>query len=141
MPKKLDSSAEIFRTQESSEGDVMRRVMVNALAIFAMLFLPPADASAQQLRVTYPTPNSTVPGEVVQVKGVGADPAATLKVEVLTNQWWPQDGVAHVNADGSWTYSPCHLSGKTPYNNHTIRVTVVRNGQTLRSAEVSGVRR
>ena len=95
-----------------------------------------ADA---ELQITYPPANSTVPGRVIELSGSGADPDGTLEVEVLTNEWYPQTGVPKINRDGSWTYAPCHLGGQGEYNNHTIRVNVVKDGKRGSSASVRGV--
>src|SRR4051812_24425022 len=80
------------------------------------------QATKVQFKITYPTPNSSVSGETIELKGVGADPAGQLKVEVLTNKWWLQDqGTSRIESDGSWSYGPCYLSGQGNHNNHTIR--------------------
>jgi hypothetical protein len=76
---------------------------------------------------------------VVEIKGVGADPSGTLEVEVLTNEWYLQTGTPRINPDGSWTFAPCHLAGQGPFNNHTIRVTIIKDGKRGRSTSVSGV--
>jgi hypothetical protein len=65
--------------------------------------------------------------------------AAFVANHVLTNDWYVQDGTAVINADGSWSYAPCHLTGKGKYNNHTIKVTIVKNGKRLTSTSVHGI--
>lgn len=92
-----------------------------------------------QLRISYPSSNSTVPGPVIVLRGVGADPAGTLEVQVLTNEWYLQTGRPMINSDGSWSYSPCNLGGQGQYNNHTIQVTIIRDGRRGESAEVTGI--
>jgi hypothetical protein len=98
-----------------------------------------ALAGDTQLKITSPRPNSTVSAGVIELSGTGADPTGTLEVDVLTNQWWPQDGVARINADGSWTYSPVYVSGQGVFNNHTIRVTEVKDHKRGKSTSVSGI--
>ena len=98
-----------------------------------------AGTARGELQITYPTSNATAPGRVIELRGLGADPNGTLEVEVLTNDWYPQTGTARINSDGSWTYAPCQLAGQGEYNNHTIRVTVVKDGKRGSSASVGGV--
>src|SRR5439155_3541658 len=98
-----------------------------------------ASSAVQELQIMQPTANSTVPGEVVEISGVGADPTGTLEVEVLTNEWYLQDGTPRINYDGTWSYGPVHLAGKGRYNNHTIRVTIIKDGKRGTSVSVSGI--
>ena len=112
-----------------------------ALLAAAPLSVFSADTPAARIKITYPITNQTVPGEVIELTGTGADPQGTLKVEVLTNQWWLQKGEWTINPDGSWSYGPCYLSGQGEFNNHTIRVTVIKNGKIGNSDRVTGVRR
>lgn len=108
--------------------------------LFAALSLTrPALPAEQQLQITSPKANATVSGEVIELTGTGADPSGGLEVEVLTNQWWPQDGVGRINPDGSWTYSPVYLSGKGSFNNHAIRVTQVKDHRRGKSTIVAGI--
>ena len=92
-----------------------------------------------ELRITYPTANAAVPGRVIEIRGTGADPNGTLEVEVLTNDWYVQTGRARINKDGSWSYGPCHLGGEGEFNNHTIRVTIVKKGKRGESTSVGGI--
>jgi hypothetical protein len=62
-----------------------------------------AGSAGHDFQITNPLANATVPGEVIEVSGVGADPVGTIELEVLTNDWYLQDGKARINADGSWT--------------------------------------
>jgi hypothetical protein len=112
-----------------------------AIAIYMMLvFASTIILSAEgQMQIASPRPNSTVSGGVIELSGTGADPTGTLEVEVLTNQWYPQDGVARINADGTWTYSPVYISGQGAFNNHTIRVTEVKDHKRGKSISVSGI--
>ncbi len=98
-----------------------------------------AESAAAQFQITTPHANAVVPGEVIEVSGVGADPAGTIEIEVLTNDWYLQDGKARINPDGTWTFSPIHLAGKGTYNNHTIKATIVKGGRRLNSVTVSGI--
>jgi hypothetical protein len=98
-----------------------------------------AMSAATEFQILSPRANSVVPGQVVEVTGVGADPAGSIEVEVLTNDWYPQTGKARVSADGSWTYSPVFLSGQGQFNNHTIKATIVKDGRRNKSVSVGGV--
>ena len=111
------------------------------VAIYMMLALASTRIMSAdgQLQISSPRPNSVVSGGVIELSGGGADPNGTLEVEVLTNQWYPQDGVARINADGTWTYSPVYISGQGVFNNHTIRVTVVKDHKRGKSISVSGI--
>lgn len=120
----------------SEREHLMKRLVIPALMILS--FATFANAA---IKITYPTPNSTVPGEVIEVKGTGADLNGQIQVEVLTNKWYIQDGTATVNPDGSWSYAPCHLSGQGNFNNHTIRVTIIKDGKPDGSDSVAGIRR
>jgi hypothetical protein len=105
-----------------------------------LLILPLfAGSTGHDFQITNPRPNAVVPGEVIEVSGVGADPGGTVELEVLTNDWYLQDGKARVNADGSWTYSPVHLAGKGVFNNHTLKATIVKDGHRGQSVTVSGL--
>lgn len=89
--------------------------------------------------ITSPHDNERVQSDPIQVTGVGADPAGRLEVTVFSNKPWPQNGTASINANGTWTYSPCYVSGEGIYNKHTITVTLVMNGQRVATASVHGV--
>jgi hypothetical protein len=113
---------------------------IAACVLFAALsFTQPALPAEQQLQITSPKANATVSGEVIELAGTGADPSGGLEVEVLTNQWWPQDGVGRINPDGSWSYSPVYLSGKGSFNNHAIRVTQIKDHHRGKSTIVAGI--
>src|SRR5690348_13329047 len=100
-----------------------------ATTALCLLILPVfAGSTGHDFQIKNPRPNAVVAGEVIEVSGVGADPSGTIELEVLTNDWYLQDGTARVNADGSWTYSPVHLSGKGVFNNHTLKATIVKDG-------------
>jgi hypothetical protein len=118
----------------------MSRVIKSILTVaFVTAFVGIAVPSFAQIKITYPTENSRVSGEVVEVTGAGADPNAQLEVSVLTDRWYVQDGRLVVNADGTWTFSPVYLAGRGVFNNHTIRVTIVKNGNRGASTSVRGV--
>jgi hypothetical protein len=113
---------------------------ITACVLFAALSLTrPALPVEPQLEITSPKANATVSGEVIELTGTGADPSGMLEVEVLTNQWWPQDGAGRINPDGSWTYSPVYLSGKGSFNNHAIRVTQIKDHRRGKSTIVAGI--
>lgn len=116
-------------------------VLVSAIATILCLATLSVfgGSTGHDFQITNPRPNAVVPGEVIEVSGLGADPNATVELEVLTNDWYLQDGTARVNADGSWTYSPVHLSGKGVFNNHTLKATIVRDGHRRQSVTVSGL--
>jgi len=112
-----------------------------ALSIIVCLsvFSTWAKPTAPEFQITSPRDNAVVPGEVIEVSGVGADPAGTVEITVLTDKWYVQDGDARINSDGTWTFSPVHLGGKGAYNNHTIRATIIRDGRRGKSVKVSGI--
>jgi hypothetical protein len=118
-------------------------VSIRVALVFA-LFVGLVSARTWQsptLSITYPTSNSAVAAKVIEIEGVGADPAGTIQVEVMTDRWYLQDGSATINVDGSFTYSPVHLGGLGEFNNHAIRVTVLKAGKRVASATVRGIRR
>lgn len=114
-------------------------IAVCALSAALSLTRPALPVQQQQLQITSPKANATVSGEVIELTGTGADPSGGLEVEVLTNQWWPQDGVGRINPDGSWTYSPVYLSGRGSFNNHAIRVTQIKDHRRGKSTIVAGI--
>ena len=99
----------------------------------------PSAVLSAEFKITYPESNSTVRGEVIEIEGTGATPGAVVEVSVLTNKWYLQDGIAEINDDGSWTYAPCYLSGKGQYNNHSIKVRLIKGGKPIATAKVRGV--
>lgn len=121
----------------------MARVqMIRTFVFSSLLFvvvLVMASPSAAQLQITFPADNARVTSEVIELTGVGADPKGQLEVSVLTDKWYVQNGTASINDDGSWSYAPCYISGQDRYNNHTIRVTIIKNGSRAASASVRGV--
>jgi len=96
---------------------------------------------SSQFRLIYPISDSVVPTNIIMLRGVGALRDDNFEVEVFTNDWYPQTGQAKIDPDGSWTYGPCYLSGQGAFNNHTIRVTLIRNGVRVASAIATGIRR
>jgi len=98
-----------------------------------------APIPAAKFAITYPQDSAKVATNKIDLRGVGADPSATLKVDVYTDDSYPQDGRGIINADGSWTYQGCWLKGKSPHNNHTITVSLVKNGTVLTSTSVQGI--
>jgi hypothetical protein len=104
-----------------------------------LVFSSLAKSTSPEFQITTPGPNAVVQGEVIEVSGGGADPTGTVEIEVLTNDWYLQDGKARINANGTWTFSPVHLAGKGIYNNHTIRATIVKDGRRVKSVTVSGI--
>ena len=110
-------------------------LLILCLSVFSSWAKP----AAPEFQITSPRDNAVVAGEVIEVSGVGADPAGTLELEVLTNKWYVQDGDARVNGDGTWTFSPVHLSGMGTYNNHTIRATIIKDHHRGRSVTVRGI--
>lgn len=113
---------------------------IPAYVMLAIVSLTRAALSADaQLQITSPRANATVSGDVIELTGTGADPAGTLEVEVLTNHWYAQDGTTRINPDGSWTYSPVYVSGQGAFNNHTIRVTQIKDHRRGKSTSVGGI--
>lgn len=115
---------------------ITKRVVSTALFFFLLLCGTVVQA---EFKITYPESNSVVPGRVIMVEGVGADPEGTIEVKVLTNRWYVQDGEVEISSNGAWNYGPCHLGGQGQYNNHTIRATIIKNGERLESATVRGI--
>jgi len=115
-------------------------LVLSAIACLSIFSLS-AKSTAPEFQIVTPRSNAVVPGEVIEVSGVGADPTGTVELEVLTNEWYVQDGKARINADGSWTFSPVHLAGKGTFNNHTIRATIIKDGQRGKSVTASGILR
>lgn len=110
----------------------------------AATMAPPVTATAApapvvKFAITSPQSFSSVPTQQVELSGVGADPAATLAVDVYTDDWYPQNGTGSINADGTWAYSGCWLKGQGEYRKHTIRVTQMKNHVRVASATVQGV--
>jgi len=118
---------------------VMRSQISLCLLVLCAVLSLSARSQDAQLQITYPISNSTVPGPVIELKGVGADPSGTIEVEVLTDEWYVQTGTARINPDGSWTYAPCNLKGEGRFNNHTIRVTIIKGGKRGESTSITGV--
>jgi hypothetical protein len=102
------------------------------------LFLPNLGLGGE-FRILYPKPNDTVGGEIGEVEGEGALPGAKIEASVLTNEWFLQDGRGEINSNGNWTYGPCYLKGKGKYNNHTIRVRLIKDGKVIATATVRGI--
>jgi hypothetical protein len=113
---------------------VIISISVICILILGIPFLYSAD-----FKITYPAPNSTVRGEVIEIEGTGATQGATIEVSVLTNAWYVQDGKAEIMRDGTWTYAPCYLSGKGRFNNHSIKARLIKDGSPLTSATVGGI--
>ena len=109
-----------------------------AIIVFIVLTVTASEAGAP-LKIDYPANGARVSGKVIELRGSGADPKAQIEVSVLTNEWYVQNGRATINADGTWSYSPCYLSGQGQYNNHTVRVTLIANGNRTVSARVRGI--
>jgi hypothetical protein len=127
------------KTGETMTSKVAGYVLgLSAIAILAIASSLVVSA-ATEFQILSPRANSVVPGQVVEISGVGADPTGSVEVEVLTNDWYPQTGKARVNADGTWTYSPVFLSGQGPFNNHTIKASIVKDGRRAKSVSVGGV--
>ena len=104
-----------------------------------LIFTNAAQPQSKPLRIAFPMAGTRVSGPVIELTGDGADPKGQLEVSVLTNDWYVQNGTATINADGSWSYAPCFVSGQGKFNNHTIRVTVIKDGKRLQTATVRGV--
>lgn len=117
------------------------RYVLPALAVILCLPLGSlvAGSSRKEFRITYPANNAKIQSDVIQVTGTGADPTGTLELEVITDYAYLQMGSAHIDPDGTWTFSPVYLKGAGVFNNHRIRATIVKNGQRGASFEVSGI--
>ena len=118
---------------------VVLQGIISSVLVHCVAFAFTAELAWAELKITYPTAGSTVSGSVIEIAGVGADPAGTIEVSVLTDQWWVQDGKPEIKSNGSWTYAPCRLGGKGEYNNHTIKATIIKNGQRGESTSVHGI--
>lgn len=109
------------------------------LFVLAAICFGSTSASAEDFAITYPEPRSTVRAEVIEIEGTGAVPGATIEVKVLTNDWYLQDGETTIHENGTWSYGPCHLSGKGRFDSHTIRATLIEDGEELAIATVREV--
>jgi len=117
-----------------------KRLLSSVLTILCLsIFSLSIKSATPDFQITNPKPNAVVSGEVIEVSGTGADPGASIELEVLTNAYYVQDGQARINPDGTWTFGPVHLAGKGAYNNHTLRATIIKNGQRGKSITVAGV--
>jgi hypothetical protein len=112
---------------------------LGTILCLSVLSFSAKSAAPQDFQITAPRTNAIVQGEIIEVSGVGADPTGTLEIEVLTNDWYLQDGKVHINSDGAWTFSPVHLAGKGAFNNHAVRATIIKNGQRGKSVTVTGI--
>lgn len=114
---------------------------VKYLQIVAVVFAVLAYGStvSAELKITYPKNADVVPDEVIEIEGTGADHKGELEVQVMTNRWDLQDGEVTINTNGSWSYGPVHLSGRGKHRYHTIRATVIKNGERAESHTVHGV--
>jgi hypothetical protein len=90
--------------------------------------------------ITYPTSNSTVDRDIITVRGEGALPGTTVDIDVFTDSWYPQNGAAQINKDGTWAYSPCYLKGQGSFRlHHNIRARLMRDNQQVESVTVYDV--
>lgn len=99
----------------------------------------PTTAASKPLGITFPAANTRVSGPIIEVTGEGADPKGQLEVSVLTNDWYLQNGTATINADGTFSYAPVYVSGEGKFNNHTVRVVVIKDGKRIASTSVAGI--
>ena len=111
------------------------------IAFVACALLTLEASAAHRLRITSPKKNARLSKPTIIVSGVGADPKGTLEVIVFTDRPYTQKGMPRINRDGSWSFSPVYLTGDYPYTEHTIQVTIIRNGKRRDTASVSGIRR
>ena len=107
--------------------------------ILTVFCITPDHVLSADFKILYPDSNSTVRGEVIEVEGAGAIAGATIEISVLTNDWYLQDGKAELSDDGSWSYTPCYLSGKGKFNNHTIKARLIKDGKAIAIDKVRGV--
>lgn len=117
-----------------------RSVSTNTVSTNTVIVAPPLarEDDAPNFRITTPKPNAVVPGAVIEISGLDADPTGTLEIEVLTNQWYLQDGKVRINTDRTWTFSLFIYLGranKQPYVAGDDR----QDGQRGTSATVSGI--
>ncbi len=91
--------------------------------------------------ITVPRAGQQVGTNVITVKGAGAKPGDSLRVQVMTNQWYIQDGSHEIGADGIWSYSPCHLSGQGQYRlHHSIKAELIRKGKVVATSTVDEIK-
>ena len=120
-------------------GKLTRIALISFVcALFGMAL---STAVAQEFRITYPEPGGTVGGEVAMVEGTGAVPGAIIEVSVFTNRFYVQSGNVDINANGDWTFAPVYFSGQPPYDNHTVRARLIRDGQVVATTTVRDVKR
>ncbi len=61
-------------------GEPRQASAIACLSIFG----PLAKSATSEFQITTPRANSVIPGEVIEVSGVGTDPSGTVGIEVLT---------------------------------------------------------
>ena len=97
----------------------------------------------QGLTTTVTKSNCAIP---VFGRVYNAQPGWQVRVEVLTNQWYLQDGW-YVNGlapmvNGMWGMPEITLAGQGQYNNHSVRASLVDEfGTTQATSQVSGITR
>jgi hypothetical protein len=97
------------------------------------------DGSA--FAIIEPKTKNEVDRNIITVKGVGAKLGDSITVEVLTNKWWLQNGQYNIKPDGSWTYSPCYLMGRSNFRlHHSIKATLMRGGSAIATSIVEDIK-
>ncbi|HEX5715194.1 MAG TPA: hypothetical protein VF179_03480 [Thermoanaerobaculia bacterium] len=104
---------------------------------------PPSDAQSDgpssssqkqdvKFDITEPQSGTEVDRNIITVRGVGASPGDSLKVEVLTNEWYLQDGSFDIGDDGTWTFAPCNLKGRGNFRlHHAIKVSLLKGNEVI----------
>ena len=69
----------------------------------------PENAPSARFAITEPKSRTEVDRNEIVVRGVGAQPGDSIKVEVLTDNWYLQTGRYDLGSGGSWTFAPCYL--------------------------------
>ena len=102
---------------------------------------PSRSFSPTTFAITDPQKGSEVDRNIITVKGVGAKSGDSIVMEVLTNQWWLQDGKYDIDPDGSWTYGPCYLMGKGAFRlHHTVKAKLMRGGNVVATSIIDEVK-
>ena len=104
----------------------------------------PEERETQRKRVkfaiAYPESNSEVDRNVITIKGVGAQPDASINVRVFTDDWYVQDGTCAIHGDGKWEYTGCNLKGRGSYRyHHKIEARLIRDGNVIATATVDEI--
>ena len=104
----------------------------------------PIAASGSVVRpfaITDPKDKASVDRNIITVSGTGARPGDIIKLDVITDRIYPQDGTFQIGPDDGWTYSPCYIYGQGAYRlHHKIIAKLIRGGKLVDQFIVNDVR-